>query len=534
MDRSASALHGHHNLPTHATALVGRDRDVAELRQLLLSDDGRLVTLTGVGGCGKTRLALGVASSLIGSFKDSVWLVELAALADPLLVPQAVASVLGVRERANQSLLAALVAHLARRQLLLVLDNCEHLVKACAELADTLVRGCPGVRLLATSREALHIPGERAWRVPSLAIPDPRSIVRHDELLQFPAVQLFVERAQAVQSNFGVTPRSAPVLVAICARLEGLPLAIELAAAWVRALGVEQILERLDDAFGLLVGGSQLAPNRQQTMRATLDWSYGLLAPPEQIVFRRLAVFVGGWSLEAAEEICSGSGVAPQELLGLLTRLVDASLVQVDERDGRARYRLLEPVRQYAHERLGTSGEMDSVRHQHASWFESFAERWETDANVGGPRREAAHAALELERDNLRASLRWCVDQGDAPMGFRLCRAHWNLWVVQGAFSEGRAWLTQLAALPDAAKAPAMRAVAQSIEATLAWRQGSYARALELQREALPLLRHADDPWSLHARSPISAMSRSIRETTAPRRHTSTRRWQSRVAPAIA
>jgi predicted ATPase len=383
MAREAPALPGHHNLPTHATALVGRDREVADLRQLLLSDDGRLVTLTGVGGCGKTRLALGVASSLIGSFKDGVWLVELAALADPLLVPQAVASVLGVRERSDRALLDVLVAHLARRQVLLVLDNCEHLVKACAELADTLLHGCPGVRLLATSREPLHIAGERAWRVPSLAIPDPRAIVPPDELARYSAAQLFVERAQAVQANFGVTPRSAPVLAAICARLEGLPLAIELAAAWVRALGVEQILERLDDAVGLLVGGSRLAPS-QQTMRATLDWSYGLLAPPEQIVFRRLAVFVGGWSLEAAEEVCSGSGVAPREVLGLLTGLVDASLVQVDEQDGRARYRLLEPVRQYAQAQLEASGELDAVRHQHVSYFESFAERWEVDANVGG------------------------------------------------------------------------------------------------------------------------------------------------------
>jgi tetratricopeptide (TPR) repeat protein len=234
-------------------------------------------------------------------------------------------------------------------------------------------------------------------------------------------------------------------------------------------------------------------------MRATLDWSYGLLAPPEQVVFRRLAVFVGGWSLEAAEEVCSGGEVAPRVVLGLLTGLVDASLVQVDERDGRARYRLLEPVRQYAQARLQASGELDAIRHQHAAYFESFADRWETDANVGGPRRGAALAALELERDNLRAALRWCLDQGDPPMGFRLGRAHWTLWVVHGAFSEGRAWLTQLAALPGAAKAPDLRAVAQTIEATLAWRQGSYATALELQREALPLLRQADDPWPLHA-----------------------------------
>jgi len=438
MARSAAARHIHHNLPTHASVLLGRDREVADLRRLLLSDDGRLVTLTGVGGCGKTRLALGVASGLVGSFKDGVWLVELAALTDPQLVQQSTAAVLGVRERSDRSLLDAPVALLARRQVLLVLDNCEHLVEMCAELADHLLQGCPGVRLLTTSREPLHIAGERAWRVRSLSIPEPHATVPPDELMRYAAAQLFVERAVAVQADFVVTARSAPLLTAICAQLEGLPLALELAAARVRALGLEQILERLDDAFGLLVGGNRLAPSRQQTMRAALDWSYGLVAPLEQIVFRRLAVFVGGWSLEAAEEVCSGSGVAPLEVLDLLTRLVDASLVQVDERDARARYRLLEPVRQYAQAQLEASGEFDAVRHQHATWFESFAERWQHDANVGGPRRQVAHAALEQERENLRAALRWCRDQGDAPMGFRLARAHWNLWVVQGALSEGR------------------------------------------------------------------------------------------------
>ena len=498
MASSVPALKAHHNLPTYATALVGRDREVAELRHLF-GNDGRLITLTGVGGCGKTRLALAVASSLIGSFKDGVWLVELASLADPLLVPQAVALALGVRERSDRSLLDALVARLARRQVMLVLDNCEHLVKACAELADTLLHGSPGVRLLATSREALHIPGERAWRVPSLAIPDPHSIVPPDELARFASAQLFVERAQAVQSNFDVTPRSAPAVAAICARLEGLPLAIELAAAWVRALGAEQILERLDDAFGLLVGGSRLAPSRHQTMRATLDWSYGMLAPSEQIVFQRLAVFGGGWSLEAAEEVCLGGGVGRQEVLGLLTRLVDMSLVQVDERDGRARYRLLEPVRQYAYERLGASGELDAVRRLHATWYERFAERWETNANVGGPGRQAALAALEHELDNLRTALRWCFDLGDALTGLRLARAHWNIWVIRGALTEGRAWLTELATLPDTANYPALRAVVQSLESTLAWRQGDYARALELQKEALPLLRQAHDAWPLLA-----------------------------------
>src|SRR5262249_44970525 len=270
-------------------------------------------------------------------------------------------------------------------------------------------------------------------------------------------------------------PRTAGVCAASCAPLGGLPLAIELAAAWVRALGVEQILERLDDTSGLLVGGSRSAPHRQQTMRATLDWSYGLLTEPERVIFYRLAVFVGGWSLEAAEAVCSGAEIGPKEVLHLLTRLVDASLVQVDDLNGRARYRLLEPVRQYAYEYLLASVETDVTRRQHATFFASFAQRLESDANVGGPGREAANAALELEQDNLRAAMSWCLEQGEAETGLGLVRAHWNLWVVRGRLSEGRAWATQLAALPDAKKKPTMRAVALSIAATLAYRQGDVA-----------------------------------------------------------
>src|SRR5262249_50588769 len=246
-------------------------------------------------------------------------------------------------------------------------------------------------------------------------------------------------------------PRTAGIVAAICAQLEGLPLALELAAAWVRALGVEQILERLDDTSGLLVGGSRSAPHRQQTMRATLDWSYGLLTEPERVIFYRLAVLAGGWSLEAAEVVCSGAEIGPQEeVLHLLTRLVDASLVQVDDLNGRARYRLLEPVRQYAHERLDASGDAEVIRRQHATFFASFAHQLETDANVGGPGHEAAHAALELEQDNLRAAMSWCLERGEAETGLGLVRAHWNLWVVRGQFTEGRAWATQIAALPDA------------------------------------------------------------------------------------
>jgi predicted ATPase/DNA-binding CsgD family transcriptional regulator len=495
MARSSAAKHDRHNLKAEATALVGRDQDVANVLRLVLGEEGRLVTLTGVGGCGKTRLALGVGSALVGSFKDGVWLVALAPVADPLLLPQAVAAVLGVRERTDRSLLDGLVAHLKSRQLLLVLDNCEHLLEACAELAGELLQGCPTLRLLVTSREPLRISGELAWRVPSLASPDPRAIEGPDEVVRYPAVQLFMERARSVQSDFAVTQRTASTVAAICAQLEGLPLAIELAAAWVRALGVEQIQERLGNVSGLLVGGSRSAPRRQQTMRATLDWSRGLLAVPERLVFQRSAVFVGGWSLEAAEAVCSDTGVGPQEVLYLLTRLVDASLVQVDDVNGRARYRLLEPVRQYAHEYLLSSGEADVIRRQHATFFASFAQQLETDANVGGPGREAAHAALELEQDNLRAAMRWCLEHGEAEIGLGLVRAHWNLWVVRGRLTEGRGWATQVAALPEADRKPSMRAVALSIAATLAYRQGDVAEAVEIYREALPLLEQGGEIW---------------------------------------
>jgi non-specific serine/threonine protein kinase len=330
--------------------------------------------VTGVGGCGKTRLALAVASQLVASFKDGVWLVTLAPLADPNLVPSAVASTLGVHERPDRSLLEALVAHLSRRQLLLVLDNCEHLVEACAELASTLLQGCPSLRILSTSRHPLQIDDEVVWRVPPLGYPESSATLGADELERYPAARLFLERAVAVQASFAVSPQAVPVVAAICARLEGIPLAIELAAAWVRVLPVDQILKRLDDMFELLIGGSRTRPSRLQTMRAALDWSYALLAPAERMLLQRLSVFVGGWSLTAAEAVCPSGGVAAPDVLGLLTRLVDASLVQVQDRDGRVRYRLLEPVRQYVHKQLVHSGEMDLVRWQHAKYFLAYAD----------------------------------------------------------------------------------------------------------------------------------------------------------------
>jgi non-specific serine/threonine protein kinase len=464
------------------------------VRQLTLETPGRLVTLAGTGGCGKTQLALLVATSLIDSFLDGVWLVDLAPVQAGHMVAQTAISALGVRERPGETPSQTLVACIGGRRLLLVLDNCEHLLDACAQLVAAVLDACPNLRLLTTSREPLRISGECVWRVSSLDIPEAHSILNPEEIAQFPSAQLFIQRAEAVHSDFAITHRNAGVVAAICARLGGVPLAIELAAAWVRVLGVEQILERLDDSFAFLVGGSRSAPRRQQTMRATMDWSYGLLEEAERAAFRRLAVFVGGWSLEAAGYVCSRATVEQDEVLAHLTRLVDASLVQVDEREGRARYRLLEPVRQYAYGWLGAAGELEAIRRQHAAFFLSFALHWETDANFGGPGRQTALTALERELDNLRAALRWYLEQGDAENGISIGRALWTFWVIRGLYTEGRSWLAPLAALPDATKVPALRAVAQSIEATLAWRQGEYAVAQSLHQEALPHLRQAPAP----------------------------------------
>jgi predicted ATPase/DNA-binding CsgD family transcriptional regulator len=484
----------HHNLPAAHIQLFGREQDSITVQGLTLHTPGRLVTLTGTGGCGKTQLALLVATSLIESFSDGVWLVDLAPVQAATLVPQTVISALGGREQPNEAPSQTLVGWIGRRSLLLLLDNCEHLLDACAQLTAALLDACPNLRLLTTSREPLRISGERVWRVPSLGMPELRSMLLPDQVSRFPSSQLFVQCAQAVKSDFCVTPRNAALVAAICARLEGLPLAIELAAAWVRSLGVDQILERLDDTFELLVGGSRSAPSRQQTMRATMDWSYGLLAEAERVVFQRLAVFVGGWSLEAAESVCSGGTVELHDVLAWLTRLVDASLVQVEEREERVRYRLLEPVRQYAHMCLSALGELDATRRQHAAFFLSFALHWETDANYGGPGRQAALTALERELDNLRAALHWYLEQGDAENGISLGRTLWTFWVARGLLAEGRSWMAQLAALPDTAKAPALRAAAQGIEATFAWRQGDYALAQSLFQAALPHLRQASVP----------------------------------------
>ncbi len=302
---SASVPKRLNNLPTQLTSFIGREREIAELERLL--ERTRLLTLTGSGGCGKTRLALQVAAGLLDRYPDGIWLVELASLSDPTLVDHAVATALNIRDQSGRPILAALAKQLQRRYLLLILDNCEHLVEACAGLTETLLRSCPHLCVLATSREGLGVAGETAWRVPSLSLPDPEHLPALERLIDYEAVRLFVERATAAMRTFTITRRNAPVLVQVCQRLDGIPLAIELAAARIKALSVEQIASRLDDRFRLLAGG-RIALPRHQTLRAAMDWSYQLLSEAERALLRRVSVFAGGFSLEAAEGVCGGGG----------------------------------------------------------------------------------------------------------------------------------------------------------------------------------------------------------------------------------
>ncbi|MGH2352814.1 MAG: ATP-binding protein, partial [Chloroflexota bacterium] len=413
-----------HNLPLQLTSFVGRERELPAVRDLLA--EHRLVTLTGPGGTGKTRLALQVAADVLPAYPDGVWLVALAALADPALVPHAVAQAVGVREEPGRPLLGTLADALRPKRLLLVLDNCEHLLDACAHLADALLRACPHLRVLATGREALGIAGETAWRVPSLGLPDARHLPPVEVLSQYEAVRLFIDRALAVQPGFRVTNQNALAVVQVCARLDGIPLAIELAAARVRVLPVEQLLVRLEDRFRLLSGGSRTALERHQTLRAAVDWSYDLLTEPENAVFARLAVFAGGFTLDAAEAVCAGDGIEAVEVLDLLTHLVDKSLAVVDEQpDGTARYRLLETLRHYAREKLAAREEADTVRAQHATHYLALAEQ--ADPELRGPRGAGWLDRLRRDLDNMREALAWAEAGGEAELGLRLAAA--LLWV---------------------------------------------------------------------------------------------------------
>jgi predicted ATPase/transcriptional regulator with XRE-family HTH domain len=476
------------NLPVQPTSFIGREREQAKVLALL--DRAPLVTLTGAGGCGKTRLALTVAASLLAEYSDGVWLVELAALADPALAPQTVAQTLGLQEQPGRTPLETLTNYLKHRRLLLVVDNCEHLIAACAELAAALLRSCPQLRLLATSREALEVAGEALYRVPSLSVPDLNRLPPLDHLVQYEAVQLFLQRAQGRRADFMLSSKNAQAVAQICVRLDGMPLAIELAAARISVLPVETIALRLDDRFRLLTGGPRNAVSRQQTLRATLDWSHDLLSLPEQVLLRRLAVFEGGWTLEAAEVVCAGGAVAPGEILDLLSALVNKSLVQVEDAEGGSRYRLLETVRQYGLERLVPAGEEAAVRGAHLAHFLALAER--AVSAYYGPGQDACCARLETEHDNLRAALRWSLRADIAVEGLKLVYALGRFWFMYGHLQEGRSWVT--AALAKGSTAvPQLRARVLFWLGFWAMTQGENEQAGSTLEASLALAREVGD-----------------------------------------
>jgi predicted ATPase/class 3 adenylate cyclase len=480
------------NLPIELSSFVGREQAIAELSDLLAS--ARLLTLTGPGGIGKTRLALHLAADALANYPHGVWLVRLDALADNDLVPAAIATVMGIREQPGRSLLETLTDAIGSSQLLLVLDNCEHLIQACAKLAEALLQACPQVQLLATSRESLNVAGEVVWHVPPLSLPEPHRPPAPEQLGEYQAVRLFIERAVAVRHGFAVTNQNAPAVAQVCQRLDGIPLAIELAAARVGVLSVEQLVERLDERFRLLTGGSRTASPCQQTLRAAIDWSYELLSEAERALFRRLAIFAGGWTMEAAEAVCVGNAIASEDVLDRLSSLVNKSLVNAEERHGAERYRLLETIRDYARERLEASGEAEAVRRQHAEHFLALAEH--VAPELRGARQAQWVKRLDAEHDNLRAALHWCVEHGEVEQGLRLGGALWRFWQMHGHLTEGRERLMEALRLPEDGMPSERRMAARAValNGAAAWRgTGDYALARSMYEERLAISRELGD-----------------------------------------
>ncbi len=480
------------NLPIQLTSFVGREHEMARIQELL--NGTRLFTLTGEGGCGKTRLVLQAAADLIDEFPDGVWFVELASMTNPDLIPQTVASVMGLREAAGQSLMALLSDNLRTKTTLLILDNCEHLVEACAKFADTILHVTSQVKLLATSREALGISGETAYRVPSLSLPPKDFTGLQDiaSLTQYEAVRLFIERAHAVQPDFSVTKVNASALVQICQRLDGIPLALELAAARVKSLSAEQIAARLDDRFRLLTGGSRTAVPRQQTLRAAIDWSYDLLTEEERVLLRRLSVFAGGWTLDAAQAVCSCDPVCAEDVLDLLAHLVDRSLIVFEQHASETRYRMLETIRQYARDKLFESGEGEPIRNQHLDFFLGLTEE-------ALPELESTQQAmwlnrLETEHENLRAALDWSQQsEGGVEAGLRLSDALGEFWSIRGHLTEGRERIA--AVLTHAQELNRSAAFGKVLvrAADLAYRQSDYPAAQSLGEQAILIFQELGD-----------------------------------------
>ena len=487
------------NLPPQMTSFIGRQSEIAEVKNRLMQT--RALTLMGTGGAGKTRLALQVAAEILDEYSDGVWFVELAPLSDPTLVAQTVAQAVGVREQAGQRIQATLGDALRSRKLLIILDNCEHLIPACAAIANELLRACPKIAILATSREALNIPGEMTYRIPSLSLPDAHELPPTENMAQYESVRLFIERAAFHQITFALSDQNAPAIASVCRHLDGIPLAIELAAARIRAMSVEEIERRLDDRFRLLTGGSRTALRRQQTLRALVDWSYDLLSEQERLLLHRLCVFAGGWSLEAAEVICvtpeeslQAISLKSYEILDTLTSLVDKSLVVSEEQEGKTRYRLLETMRQYAREFLVQSGEAEAVQAAHRDYFLQVAT--EAEAALTGPGQGAWLTRLEAEHDNLRAGLEFALQAtgaDEAARAQRMTGCLWRFWQVHGHLSEGKTWLTRAINRPEGQGRTPERAAALRGAGVLTFFLGDYPAARTLFEENRAICEEMED-----------------------------------------
>jgi non-specific serine/threonine protein kinase len=476
------------NLPAQVSSFVGRQQAISEIRHLLVNC--RLVTLTGVGGIGKTRLALAVAESVLPDYCDGVWLVELAPVADSALVPATIASALGVRDSGGR-VIDQLVDVLRSKAMLVLLDNCEHIVDACAELSEALLRGCRDLQILTTSREPLGVVGEVMWRVPGLVLPDAAQPPSIRALHETEGIQLFVERAMAVRPGFRITEHNAAAVVSVCEQLDGIPLAVELAAARTNVLEPAQIAERLVDRFRLLTGRDRRRPERQRTLHATLDWSYGLLSEQEKWLFERLSVFARGWTLEAAEAVCTDAALAVDEVLELLTRLVDKSLVIVEPRPAaRARYRYLDTVRDYATEQLSRRGQLITSRDRHAVFCLDLGDRAE---NMNLTSQQAGSLSLlEQEHNNICAALSWLIERGDNENARKLCGLVWRLWLYRGPFAEGQVWLNRVSTLPGPERDP-LRVKVLHGAAMLARISGDYTVSSVVADSSLALARAVGD-----------------------------------------
>jgi non-specific serine/threonine protein kinase len=477
-----------HNLPARRSNLIGREREILDIKREL--EATRLLTLTGAGGSGKTRLALEVARDLVDAYADGVWLVELAPLSEGELVPRAVAEALDVPERSEEPLADTLTEVLGGREMLLVLDNCEHLLEATARLADSFLDSCPRVRMLATSREALGVDGEVRWPLPPLSAPDPHDSPTTEELLRSESARLFLARARSRDPSFAFTPDSVRAVAMICRKLDGIPLAIELAAARMDALPLEQISERLEGSLELLTHGGRTAEPRQRTIRGTLDWSHELLLEAERVAFGRLSVFSGGWTLEATEVVMSDESIGESEVVELLSGLVEKSLVVAEAtgEGGGLRYKLLDPIRQYALEKLEQSGEFEDVKRAHAKYFLALAE--EIEPQLIGSREAESFERLEEELDNFRAALSWASERGEIELSLRLAGALGSFWFWEEHGGEGRGWLEGALAREGPTSALA-RAKALGAASLLASQLGDYARARGAAEEGLRLSKEA-------------------------------------------